>query len=193
MADYCLACNKLKELNPEFVLNGLTLSMYNSLKNNTGLKPSLGHNNCEDLNDLNDCLLGSLYDKIDAYDICDWREFMKEYLANQKNINAALIASDCGQWEQINLIWEQINLIWNAINQIRNELGDVQDALRRILTKLVEIGVWNQTGNTIFEGTFVNGMGIAGGSINLFGGSMDGSSYIRTNNGRTENDLSGGV
>lgn len=185
MADYCSACNKLKEQNAEFVLNGITISMYNSLKENKGLKASLGHTNCEDLNDMNDCLLGSLYDKIEAYDVCDWREFMKEYLANQQSINTALIASDCGQWEEINKIWIEIN-------NIKKGLGDAQGALTKILNKLVEIKVW-KAGNTILTGDFETGMGVAGGNINLFGGQSDGNSFIKTNNNKNNNDLSGGV
>ena len=48
-------------------------------------------------------------------------------------------------------------------------------------------------GDTVFEGKFNDGRSIATGNINIFGGTPDGNSYIRTNNGSSENDLAGGV
>ena len=54
----CEACRNLQEYAPEFVLNGVTENVENSLKNNTGFNPSSGHDDCQDLNDANDCLVG---------------------------------------------------------------------------------------------------------------------------------------
>ena len=45
----------------------------------------------------------------------------------------------------------------------------------------------------LFEGSLDPNRHLATGNINLFGGATDGSSFIRTNNGSTENDLAGGI
>lgn len=100
MADYCSACGALKEYAPNFVVNGITDKECNSLQNNTGLNPDLEvlHNNCQDLNDLLDCLIGALHDKLPAYDVCDWKEYMDELMSNIYNIKKAIICSECGLW-----------------------------------------------------------------------------------------------
>lgn len=62
-------------------------------------------------------------------------------------------------------------------------------ALNRIIANLEASGAW-QGG---LNGNFVQGRNIASGNINIFGGSVDGNSFIRTNRGQTENDLAGGL
>ena len=73
------------------------------------------------------------------------------------------------------------------------EYNKLKGALTNLLQNLKDSGAWNQTGATIFEGSLKSGRNIATGNINLFGGTTDGNSFIRTNNGSTENDLAGGV
>lgn len=73
------------------------------------------------------------------------------------------------------------------------EYNKLKGALTNLLQNLKESGAWNQTGSTIFEGSLKSGRNIATGNINLFGGTTDGNSFIRTNSGSTENDLAGGV
>ena len=73
------------------------------------------------------------------------------------------------------------------------EYNKLKGALENILINLRTSGAWRQTGSTIFEGNFYQGRNIATGNINVFGGYPDGGSFIRTNNGLTENDLAGGV
>ena len=95
--------------------------------------------------------------------------------------------------DEITNVKKDISNIHNQITNIQQQLGSTNDALQKILQQLKQIGVWNQTGGTIFEGQFVPGMGIAGGNINVFGGTQDGGSWIRTNNGQTENDITAGI
>ena len=95
--------------------------------------------------------------------------------------------------DEITNVKKDISNINNQITNIQQQLGNSNDALQKVLQSLKNIGVWNQTGGTIFEGQFAPGMSIAGGNINLFGGSQDGSSWIRTNNGQTENDITAGI
>ena len=73
------------------------------------------------------------------------------------------------------------------------EYNKLKGALEKLLTDLKGSGAWGQTGATIFEGSLYNNRHLATGNINLFGGATDGSSFIRTNNGSTENDLAGGI
>lgn len=121
--------------------------------------------------------------------------------------------------EQINNLWEEINNLWeefknfkeevrNEFNDIRNEIKnlkeeinniynkfeDQNDVITKILNKLKDIDVWQQTGDTIIEGNFKPGKGIAGGTINIFSKADDsGTYYIRTNKSKTEGDISAGV
>lgn len=78
-------------------------------------------------------------------------------------------------------------------NNLKNEYNMLKGAFTALLQNLKNSGAWNQTGNTIFEGNLRPDRNIATGNINLFGGTVDGNAFIRTNNGKTENDLAGGI
>lgn len=78
-------------------------------------------------------------------------------------------------------------------NNLKNEYNQLKGAFTALLQNLKDTGAWNQTGNTIFEGSLRPDRNIATGNINLFGGTVDGNAFIRTNNGKTENDLAGGI
>ena len=95
---YCGACTELKEYAPSFTVNGVTDAVAKSLRNNTGLVKSNKHNNCEDLNDVNDCLIGRMAQEVDAYDVCDWKQFMKKFTGNLYETLKAMIMSECGLW-----------------------------------------------------------------------------------------------
>lgn len=103
---------------------------------------------------------------------------------------------------QFNQSWEELkpeltqyvnNTINNYIDNQDSKIGKMYDDLSILLTNLKNSGAWTQTGDTIFDGHMTDGRNIATGNINIFGGSVDGGSYIRTNSGSTENDLAGGV
>ena len=98
MAINCSACNDLRETAPEFVQNGVTDTVCTSLKNDTGFNPSNDRTDCDDLNDANDCLIGNMEDEIEAYDICDWKTFMKTLIPNIYNVIKAIICAICGLW-----------------------------------------------------------------------------------------------
>lgn len=78
-------------------------------------------------------------------------------------------------------------------NNLKNEYNQLKGAFTALLQNLKNSGAWNQTGGTIFEGSLRPDRNIATGNINLFGGTVDGNAFIRTNNGKTENDLAGGI
>lgn len=78
-------------------------------------------------------------------------------------------------------------------NTLKNEYNQLKGAFEKLLQDLKGSGAWKQTGGTIFDGNLYPDRHIATGNINLFGGTVDGNAFIRTNNGKTENDLAGGI
>lgn len=101
-------------------------------------------------------------------------------------------------WQKINEILEQINQIWSKINEMQNTINSLQqqinelkannEKLNKIIQNLTESGAWNPNTNDFYPDR-----DIATGNINFFGGSQDGGSFIRTNNGHTENDVTAGI
>lgn len=73
-----------------------------------------------------------------------------------------------------------------------DEYNKLKIAFIKVLQNLESSGAWSHTGEDILSGGFVSNRNIATGNINIFGGTPDGNSFIRTNNGRTDNDLAGG-
>lgn len=110
----CSACNDLREYAPNFVQNGTNEEVCASLMNNTGLNPGLTvlHDNCEDLHDVNDCLIGRMTDELEAYDVCDWKDFMKKHNSNLYELLKAIICNDCGLWIKL---CESVKGLFNLI------------------------------------------------------------------------------
>ena len=67
--------------------------------------------------------------------------------------------------------------------------NELTETLTKLISNLEKSGAWSGG----LKGNFKDGRNIATGNINIFGGTPDGNSFIRTNNGSTENDLSGGI
>lgn len=113
----CDACDTLRQQAPEFVQNGVTDNVAASLKNNTGLNPALTvlHDNCTDLNNVNDCLIGRMGDEIKAYDNCDWKEFMGKFTPNLYETLKAIIMSDCGEWSKLDLLCNGIDELFKLV------------------------------------------------------------------------------
>lgn len=94
----------------------------------------------------------------------------------------------------INNLQKQIDNIAGDIKNINNQMKQYDSLFKKILEQLEETGVWiHNDGDEITNGDFVPGKGIAGGNINVFSKEADGDYWIRTNSGKTENDLLGGV
>lgn len=196
--DICKACEDLQAYAPEFVIKGVTDTMCANLEANQGLM-NKGRKNCTDIHNAIDCLIGGMAEKSQAYDPCKPNELVEDLAKNVMHVMDMLACSDCGQWEQIELIWQEIQEIWDAIHALQNGLnsanGDIakiKNALVKLLTNLKNSGAWSSS-EDILDGNMVNNRNIATGNINVFGGTPDGNSYIRTNNGKTENDLVGGI
>jgi uncharacterized coiled-coil protein SlyX len=151
---YCESCNDLKTYAANFILNGITNTECNSLGVDTGLNPSLNpkHNNCQDLNDINDCLIGRLKDTLPAADKCDWKSFIKVLLENNYTMNKGLICSDCGQWISIHEINEQIAQIWIEINTLKTRVTNLENRVTNIETQITNIlnqitDIWEEIDN----------------------------------------------
>lgn len=74
-----------------------------------------------------------------------------------------------------------------------NQYNELKDAFTKLLEDLKGSGAWEQAGDNIFKGNLKPNRHLATGNINLFGGQPYGNAFIRTNNGSTENDLTGGI
>lgn len=97
----CSACEDLREISPEFALNGLTDDMCESLADNYGLAKNDGRYSCDDLHDMNDCLVGSMAREVDSYANCDWKKFAKDFIPNLWTTLKGVICTLCGAWAKI--------------------------------------------------------------------------------------------
>lgn len=101
----CSACNDLREYAPDFVLNGTTDEVGEHLMNDDGLSAADGHTDCDDLMDVNDCLIGNMIDELDGYEVCDWKDYMAAFIGNLYETIKAMVYSQCGQWCAINTMF----------------------------------------------------------------------------------------
>lgn len=99
MANNCAVCDDLREHAADFVTNGVTDDVAESLKGNNGLNIKEESTNCDDLNDANDCLIERMAEEVRAYADCDWKDFMQDFIPNLHQLLKAMIASECGLWE----------------------------------------------------------------------------------------------
>ena len=97
----CEACSDLQENSAEFVLNGVTDNVYNALINDDGFNTASDNDDCADLNNANDCLIGNMEDEVDAYDVCGWKDFMPDLIHNIWTVIKAVIAAICGLWAKV--------------------------------------------------------------------------------------------
>ena len=96
LREYCNDCDELKDESSEFYLNGVTDNVCKSLNDNTGFNKDNGNDNCHDMHIADSCLIKNLHDLIDAYDVCDWKDFTDMFVTNQYNMNEAMICWLCG-------------------------------------------------------------------------------------------------
>lgn len=88
------------------------------------------------------------------------------------------------------LINDKVRELTEKITSANDENARLKATLAKIIDNLRDSGAWN---GEIYGGSFAPNRHIATGNINIFGGTPDGESFIRTNNTSTENDLAGGV
>lgn len=157
MANYnCSACDDLRNDAPNFVVNGLTDTEIASLKNNTGLNPSNNNKDCEDLNNMNDCLIGNMEEEVELYDVCDWKTYMTQFVPNIWTMFAGIIAAICGIWTNISNLWKMANRIDCLVDYMMKGAD-------------FEFGEYTQTGNSYI----VAGKGVSFANVGQSGTSND--------------------
>lgn len=118
MADLnCSACEEIRKTDPNLIVNGFGDDECYSLQNNTGLVTSSGHSNFEDLNNLNDCLVGNMAAEVDSYDVCDWKEFMKNFISNVWTTLKAIICAFSGLWTKVDCVYQGLVALGEGIGQ----------------------------------------------------------------------------
>lgn len=100
----CSSCAELQDHASEFILNGVTDNVCASLANNEGFSPSDDYDSEEDLKLANDCLIGNMVEEIDAYDVCDWKDYIRKLIPNLWNMLKAIICTLSGLWSRIDCI-----------------------------------------------------------------------------------------
>lgn len=105
----CSACDDIRELDPNFVVNGFGDDECASLQNDTGLTADSGHDDFTDLNLMNDCLVGVPSVEVDKYDVCDWKTYMKRLVPNLWTTFKGIICAIGGIWTNIHRLWCMVN------------------------------------------------------------------------------------
>lgn len=110
MANYnCDSCESIRQTDPNLIVNGLGDTECASLSNNTGLNPSSGNNDFTDLSNLNDCLVGNQATEVEAYDVCDWKTFMKQFIPNVWTTLKGIICAIGGLWTNVTKLECQVS------------------------------------------------------------------------------------
>lgn len=90
----------------------------------------------------------------------------------------------------INELDKTIGDLKTQITNLENKNATLENGLQKIVDNLYKSRTINS--NKIESFTFNQNRDIASGNINLFGGTPDGNSFIRTNNSSSNNDISAG-
>ena len=139
------------------------------------------------LNNIISCLSDGLY----SPDYMSLLNHLKDKL--NKEIQDRIDADNALKKELKDYINNEIKKVNNNINSTNSTLStridQLQSALQKIVTNLYEGG--NATNKDL--NTFTINNKIAAGNINLYGGTADGSTLIRTHTGQAENDVTIGA
>ena len=134
----CNACDDLREYAPDFVQNGVTTTVCNSMKNDTGINPTatVTHTDCEDLDTANDCLVGRMDGELEAYDQCEWKKFMHKLLPNLYTVLKLMICAICGLWVNVHQLWAEINALKARMTAVENAITSIRNQISSIINKL---------------------------------------------------------
>lgn len=99
----CSSCEELRQNAPDFMVNGFTDNECEHLADDKGLG---GHSdNCTDVHDMDDCLIGMMDNEVDAYDNCDWKKFMHNFIPNVWATIKAIICWLCALQCQVKYLF----------------------------------------------------------------------------------------
>ena len=172
----CSACESLRQEAPNLIVNGFTDSMCTSLKNDTGLVSSSGHNDCTDLNNMNDCFVGNMATEVDSYDVCDWKSFMKKFIPNVWTTLKGIICAICGIWTNIHNLWTLANRIDCIVDYMMNGASFSFGEMSTDTTSYIVAGKGVSFANVSASGTssdisvtyIAGGLARIGGSLLLY-------------------------
>ena len=159
----CTVCDELVEIAPDLATyGGITDTMCNSLKNDTGLNPSLTvlHRDCEDFDKMNDCLIGRPDADLERYESCEWRKFMHKWIPNVHTMFKGLICAICGIWANIHSLWDTLNRALRRIEDLEDRVTDLCGLLNQQMNQNMDTyGILTGTGwgdVTAFTGGEIN-------------------------------------
>lgn len=170
MAEYnCEACETLKQKYPNFVVNGVTDTECASLKNDTGLNPSSGHDDCKDLDLMNDCLIGNMEAEIETQDVCDWKPFMQRFIPNVWTMYKGIICAVCGIWTNIKNLWAEIQKLWAEFQKVWTEITNIWEEIRKLKAKLDAVIAASGGGSTYVTAIKTYNYTVPAGNFTPFG------------------------
>lgn len=132
----CTICEELKDTSVEFISQGITDNICTSLANDTGLNPELPvlHTDCEDLDVMNDCLIGRPADELEKYDVCEWKKFMRKYIGNLYTMFKGLVCAVCGLWTNIHNLWKRLAKAENDLADLINRIDHLECMITALTT-----------------------------------------------------------
>lgn len=187
MANFnCSACNELRENAPNVVVNGIGDTECNYLKNDTGL--SGNSDDCTDLDNLNDCLVGNMADEVDAYEVCDWKAFMKNFIPNVWTVLKGIVCSMCGMWTTIHKHDCEIQTLYNGVSfEVGEEPSDGSYVVAGKGVSFYNVGEQAGRSSNIAFRYIAGGLSILGGSCLFYTANFtDSASCINFDNGSVE-------
>ena len=104
----CDSCEEIRQNAPNLITNGFTDQECENLANGKGLGGD--GDNCEDMHNMNDCFIGMMDNEVDAYDNCDWKKFMHNFIPNIWSVIKGIICWLCGTQCQIDHLFDGANL-----------------------------------------------------------------------------------
>jgi len=125
------------------------------------------------------------------------KELLKELLSDPTFLQEIKQILGITQLEnRVNTLETKVATLESKVSNLETRMDNaerknqqLEQALMKLITNLTNSGAW--AGG--LAGGLVEGRNLATGNINVFAGTADGSSFIRTNNRQTENDLAGGI
>lgn len=114
----CSACSDLNEFAPEFMREGVTDTVCTSLQNDTGLNPELNvlHDDYTDLEAINDCVIGTKDAEVDAYNNCDWKEYVHSFIPGLYQYFKAINCTIKGVWGRVTCVYNGIKKLIEALD-----------------------------------------------------------------------------
>lgn len=97
--DYCEACEELRERDPGLIVNGFSDANCDHLQVDEGLTGEA--DDFEDLDMLNDCLVGILDDEAELTDACEWKDYIRKVIPNIWTVFKAIICAIGGLWTSV--------------------------------------------------------------------------------------------